>query len=273
MKKRPVLLFVSAAIFLLIVTACLMAPLLTDYSVEAMDLQHIVEPPSREHLLGTDYFGRDIFTRFLYGGRVTLRISLIAFLITLLAIPLGLFSGYKAGAFDIILSRIFDGLSAIPPLLLIVFAETLLGYGKGYYQYALGIAFMPPLFRLTRTLTMDVSGKEFIEAARSLGASHFRLIFKHILRNILPDLITQLFSTASDIMIYCTILGYLEIGVKSPTPEWGAIIHDMFAYVYRTPLTVVLTSSILAICVLSIHLFGRSLRDRIAGEENASTGL
>lgn len=262
-KKHP-LIFVSGGLFLLIVSACLLAPFITPYPINEFDLTQTLLPPSSAHLMGTDFFGRDIFTRFLYGGRVTLRITLVGSVISLFSIPLGLISGYFRGVADMILSRIFDAFSVLPPLLLIVFAETLFGYGEGYYQYALGIAFMPPLFRLTRTLTTSISGREFIEAARSLGASHLRILRRHILPNILPELLTQIIGTFSDILLYCTLLGYLNIGVKSPTPEWGAIIHDMFAYIYQRPLIVLFTSLVLSLCILSINLFGRGLRDMIA---------
>ena len=263
---RKPLTLISGLVFLIILFACIFAPLIARQSYTEFHLDNMLAGLSLEHPFGTDVFGRDLFARMLYGGRVTFRITLIAAAVSILGVPLGLFSGYYGRKTDAVLSRIFDALSVLPPLLLIVLAETLLGYGAGYYQYALGLAFMPPLFRLTRTLTMETAGREYIEAARALGTSDSVIIRTHILRSIAPELITQLITTFSDILLYSTLIGYLNMGVKSPTPEWGLMVHELFGFVLYKPHLVIVTSAVISITILSISLFGRGLRDAFAND-------
>ena len=269
LRKDP-LAVISGIVFLLIVLACIFAPLITAYDYTQLDINHKFLDPSAEHLMGTDQLGRDLFTRMLYGGRITLRVTLIGTLIALLGIPCGLLSGYFGKKTDAFMSRSFDAVSVLPPLLLIILAEAVLGYGKGYFQFALGVAFMPPLFRLTRTLTMKTAGKEFIEAARALGVDTKEIITKHVLRNIAPALITQTISTFSDILLYCTIVGYLEIGFNPPTPEWGQIIRDMFDSIMSHPTLVLTVTAVVPITLLSLNLFGKGLRDAFAADRRTN---
>ena len=165
------------------------------------------------------------------------------------------------------ISRANDALASIPTFLLAIFVEVVAGAGKGNYMYAIALALMPPLIRLTRNLVMSIMGSEYIEAARALGVKNGRIISGHVLRNIAGPVIVQLFSNFSEAILTCTIMGYLGLGVHSPRMEWGTIIKDGFGFILNAPLQIALPCLIVFICVLTLNIVGSGIRDALSGEE------
>ena len=258
---------VCLCLFLLIFAACLAAPLITSQDPEAMNLDLIKAVPSAEHPMGTDIFGRDLFARMLYGGRLTFSICFTAIGLSLFGLVFGVLAGYYGGLVDQIISRVSDALASIPIFLLAVFIEMCLPSGQGNYKYAIALALMPPLVRLSRTLVMEILDSEYIEAARALGVKNIRIAAGHVLRNISGPLIVQVASNLSEAILTCTIMGYLGLGVRMPRVEWGTIVKEGLQSILSAPLQIVLPCLVVFICVLSINVVGSGLRDAVAKEE------
>lgn len=254
------------ALFLLLIIplACLLAPILSTYDYAEMDTDHVYLKPCREHLLGTDSLGRDTLSRLLYGGRSTLKISMTAVGVSILGIIPGVLAGYFGGWIDMLISRADDLLTAIPAFLLAIFCEGLFGWGSGNYRYALGIALMPHVMKMTRNLVQDISTKEYVEAARLLGTPTVTVVFLHILRNIFPSLLVFLFKIASDSLLLCSVMGYLGIGINPPEPEWGNLVRFGFSSINSNPLQVAIPCVPIVLLVLALNIIGNTLRDALS---------
>ena len=251
-------------IFILICLACVMAPLLSKWDYSAIDPEHRLEAPSAGHILGTDNLGRDTFTRILYGGRSTLKIALLS---TVLAAATGGVIGLAAGYFgkrtDFFLSHILDMLASIPVFLLIIIAEAALGWGRGNFMFAMAIAAIPQFARLVRASVMTVAECEYIEASRALGVSHTGIILRRILHNIAPPLIVRFTSGVAEALMLCTIMGYLGVGINPPAPEWGSLAYMGRNFIRLNPMLIVYPCAAIAVCVISLSLFGDGLRDAL----------
>ena len=252
------------AVFLLICLACIFAPYITRWTYYEMNTNNIMQSPSSEHILGTDNLGRDMFSRILYGGRMTLQIAFSSAILALvIGGALGLVAGYFGRWLDFIISPLLDIIASIPVLLLVIVCEAVLGWGRGNFRYALALAAIPQIARLTRASVMNILGQEFIEAARALGVSHIGIISRHILHNIAPPLIIRFTSVLAEALLTCTIMGYLGIVVSPPTPEWGFIVFAARSHIRANPQLMIIPCAVIAICVLSISLFGDGLRDAL----------
>lgn len=255
---------VSLVVFILVVLFCIVGPYFSPYNGISIDLKGSWGGPSLEHPLGTDSLGRDLMTRLMYGGRITLGITLTAVLVSLLGLVLGLIAGYAGGKADAVISRVNDALASIPTFLMVLFAENIFGWGDGNYRYALGVALIPPLVRVARTAAMNVKSQEYIEAARALGVKSHKIVFGHVLRNIAAPVIVHVTGSAADTLIMCTIMGYLDIGISPPTPEWGAIVRNGFAVILSKPIQMIIPCTLIVMCVLSLNLIGNGLRDALS---------
>lgn len=183
---------VSVAVIVIIIIASILAPIIGRYDPDALNLGQALLGSSGEHLFGTDQVGRDIFTRLMFGSRTTLLSALLVVLISIvIGIPLGVICGYYGGKLDNIIMRIEDVILAFPALLLAFLLVASFGKGIANAIIALGIVYVPMLSRLTRSLTMVEKNKTYVEAARSIGFSDVRIIFRHILPNCIPTLIAQ----------------------------------------------------------------------------------
>ena len=255
------------AVFLFLFLSCMFAPLLTHYDPAAMSFHELSQRPNSVHLLGTDHTGRDLYSRLLYGGRTTFRICFIAVVLSSLGLVFGLAAGYYGGRTDQIISRVNDALASIPTFLLAIFVEITMPSGRGNYQYAIALALMPPLVRLSRNLVMNIMGSEYIEAARALGVTNAKIIAGHVLRNISGPVIVQIFSNLSEAILTCTIMGYLGLGIMSPRVEWGSVVKDAFPYILSNPIQITIPCLVVFICVLSLNVVGSGLRDAVSKEE------
>ena len=251
-------------VFFILCISCVIAPVLTDYSYSAINIDRILEMPSRDHVLGTDNLGRDLLTRLLYGGRMTLRIALISTsLAAVVGAVIGLVSGYFGGKADLAIAPVLDIIASVPVILLAIIFETILGRGRGYFLYAIAIASIPQFARLVRASVMNVMGREYIEAARALGVSNVGIILKHVFHNIAPALIVRFTSGFSEALLTCTVMGYMNISVNPPTPEWGVIVFNSKLIFRSHPRIMIISCSVIALCVISISLFGDGLRDAL----------
>ena len=259
---------ISLAVFLIICLACIFAPYLTKWDYTLIDASRVREGPSAVHILGTDNLGRDVFSRLLYGGRVTLRIALTStVLATLFGGTIGLIAGYFGGKTDLIISPVLDTLASIPVILLALISEVAMGWGKGHFMYAMAVAAVPQFARLARATVINIIECEYIESARALGVGHFKMITRHVLHNIAPTMIVRFAGGMAEALLTCTVMGYLQIGITPPTPEWGVIVHTAKGAMRTTPHAMIIPCAVIAVCVISINLFSDGLRDALDPRE------
>ena len=263
--KRNKLAMLGLFVFLALLVASFAAPFYIDYS-EAIT-QHISEAfqsPGGDHIFGTDQFGRDLFARVIYGGRISLGAGLATVAVTFVgAIVLGGVSGYFGGKVDVIIMRICDMMMAIPGTMLAMAIVAALGAGLDKLLISLAIVQIPSSARTVRAAIMNYRNAEFIEAARCYGTKNARIIFKHLLPNILSPLIVTTFMTLGTIILCIAAMGYLGIGVQAPTPEWGSIISENQTNIRYYPYLGLIPGSFIMIAVLSLNFIGNGLRDAL----------
>lgn len=255
---------IPALMLLVIIVLCLLAPVIAPYDYLALDLKNVAAPPGGDHLLGTDTLGRDTFSRLLVGGRTTIGITFCALGISaVLGAVFGVAAGYLGGRADVFIMRITEALASVPTVLLAVVVETALGWGEGNYMYAIGLAFAPPVVRITRACVMNIMTSEYIEAARALGVGGFGIIFRHVLHNIASPLLVHLSSTAADCLLMCTILGYIGLGITVPEPEWGLMVNMGYSYLRTAAHVGLIPCAVVVICALCLNLVGNCIRDAL----------
>lgn len=261
--KRPFL-FIPLSLLLLFVLSALLAPFIAPYSYRAVQLEPGVQnlPPSSKHWLGTDSLGRDLFSRLLYGARVSLTVALAVELLDLLVgVTLGMIAGYYGGRWDAWLMRMTDIMLAFPDLLFAVFLVAVVGPGLGSVILALGIVYWPNMARLVRSQVLTLKNLEYIESARALGMSDLRIMFKHLLPNLAgPVLVSATTGTASVILAEAT-LSFLGIGIQPPYPSWGSMVREGMEVFRAYPLQVIFPALAVALVTLSLNFLGDALRD------------
>ena len=267
--KNPVSV-AALIVFAVILFCCVFAPVVSRYGYAEMRVSERFLKPCSDHIFGCDYAGRDTFARVLYGGRNTLKIAAVATVLAALGgMTLGIISGICGGTTDMLIMRAMEILSAVPSLLLVILAECLMGWGKGNFMYAMALSALPSVVRLIRASVSQVMSKSYIEASRALGVKGLRLVFKHILPNILPSVFVHLTGTFAEQILLCSIMGYVGVGINPPQAEWGLIIFGGYASLTTAPHAVLLPAAVIAVCVLSVNLIGNGLRDAVDGGDRS----
>ncbi len=250
-----------------LIAASAMAPFLTRYSPTAMNTSNRFQPPSLDHLMGTDQFGRDLFSRIVYAGRVSLTVGIISVSVSgLLGTIIGLTSAYYGGWWDLVVSRVMDVLFAFPPVLLAIAIMAALGQNITNVMIAIGIVNTPIFARLVRATAMGISGRLFVEAAHALGASNRRIILKHIFPNCLPPLIVQTTVAFAWAVIAEAALSFLGLGTRPPTPSWGLILDEGRNVMEYAPWQPVFAGVAIMVTVFSLNVLGDGLRDALDPE-------
>jgi len=235
---------------------------LTPYSPVQMDFAHLLAPPSWAHPLGTDSFGRDVLTRVLYGGRVSLFISFTGvFLAAASGTLTGMASAYHGGLTDAGLMRISDLLFSFPSFVLALFLMVVLGYGVQNVILAIALVYFPIFARLARNTTLLLKDEPFVQAARLMGQSSLRILFREILPNIAAPLVVQASIGVAFGIVIEAGLSFLGLGVQPPTPSLGVILADGREYFQRGPWVLTLTGLVISISLLGLNLLGDGLRD------------
>lgn len=250
---------IIVAIFLLLV---ILGPTISPYEYTQQDLARLFEGPSREHLLGTDQLGRDLLSRIIYGARIALFTAVPAVLISLVGgVLLGLLAGYFGGIVDDGIVVLLDSIQAFPGVILAMAILALLGPSLVNVILIIGIAWIPAYARMTRAQVLSVKNQLYVEAERSLGAANQRIVFHHILPNVLAPL---LILAAMDLPVVITFeagLSFLGLGVRPPTPSWGVILSDGFNFVRNSPWPIIWAGLALALTTLGFTVFAETLRD------------
>ena len=273
--RRQPLAVIGMALLILFVGMALLAPLLAPYDPAAIDLNHRLAAPGHAHWFGTDELGRDIFSRTLYGARLSLLVatSVVACSL-LLGLILGGIAGYYGGVLDTLLNVfVMNAFLALPGILLAIAFVAFLGPGLVNLILALSIGGWVGYARLVRAQVLAVREREFVEAARSLGANDLRIFTRHILPNILQPVIVQSAIGMAGAVLAEATLSFLGLGVPPPAPSWGSMLNDARSHLFDAPHLVLFPAMAVMLCVLSFNFLGDALRDYLDPRTRMSIGL
>jgi peptide/nickel transport system permease protein len=265
--RRPTA--VMALFFILVlVTVAVFAPLLAPYDPTQTDWLAVRQPPSNEHLMGTDENGRDVLSRVIYGARASLMVGVIAVTIALLiGVPLGLISGYYGGRIDEIIMRVVDAALAFPFLILAIALAATLGPSLTNAMIAIGIASAPIFARLTRGQVLSVRSREYVESARAIGAGDVRIIARYVLPNSIAPILVQSTLAIAEAIIAESALSFLGLGVQPPMPSWGGMLNTAKNFLSQAPWMAIWPGLGIFVTVLAFNLFGDGLRDALDPRE------
>jgi peptide/nickel transport system permease protein len=251
--------FVALAVF---------APLLSPYDPIAQSWTLVRHPPSLSHWFGTDDLGRDILVRVIYGTRASLLAGVISVGIALsIGVPLGLAAGYLGGFLDALIGRMTDAMLACPFLILAIALAAFLGPSLGNAMIAIGVTATPIFVRLTRGQVLAVKMEDYVEAARAVGNPRWRIVFVHILPNIMPALLVQATLSIAAAIIAEAALSFLGLGQQPPEPSWGSMLNSAQRFLVNAPWMAVWPGLAIFLTVLSFNLVGDGLRDALDPRE------
>jgi len=273
--RQQTLAVIGSILLILFVGVALLAPFLAPYNPASIDLNHRLVPPEHAHWFGTDELGRDIFSRTLYGARLSLLVaSSVVACSLLLGLILGGLAGYYGGALDTTLNVfVMNAFLALPGILLAIAFVAFLGPGLINLVLALSIGGWVGYARLVRAQVLAIREREFVEAARSLGASDLRIFIRHILPNILQPVIVQSAIGMAGAVLAEATLSFLGLGVPPPAASWGAMLNDGRSHLFDAPHLVIFPAIAVMLCVLSFNFLGDALRDYLDPRTRMTVGL
>jgi len=247
---------------ILIVIIALIAPWVSPYDPIAQDMNIQHAPPSLDHPFGTDSYGRDQLSRILWGSRVSLLVGTLSVIFAMATgIPLGMIGGYKGGKTDNLVLRFIDMFMSFPIVILGLLVLAIMGPGLIKIVIAIAAAITPRIARLARGSTLAIKGKEFIEAARAIGQNNIKIMFIHILPNILGDLLVMGTLWVATAIIVEASLSFIGLGVRPPTPSWGAMIREGLDQLTNAPWLSFFPGLAIFLSVFSFNLIADGLRD------------
>jgi len=265
---------VGFAIVLAFVIAVLFAPLIAPYDYARQDIPNRMQGPSTSYWLGTDHIGRDIFSRLVYGSRIAFGTAIPSVGIALVAgIFLGLIAGYAGGIVDNIIVVFMDMLQAFPSIMLSLAILALLGPSLTNVIIVIGLTWMPNYARVIRAQTLSVREKAYVEAERSLGARNRSILFSHILPNVIAPALLLAAMDLPWVITFEAGLSFMGMGVRPPTPSWGAILSEGFNHIFESQWPILWSGLTLALTTLGFTLFGEALRDVLDPRLSGTRGL
>lgn len=259
---------VGLVILVPLVIATVAPFLLTGLSANAQDLSASLQFPSGEHLLGTDKLGRDVWARIVYGAQPTLLGALVVVIISgVIGIPLGLVAGYYGGRLDALIMRVLDALLAFPALLLAILVVATFGRGLGTVVVALGVIYVPAMARLIRSVTLVQRSLAYVDAGRALGFSDARILFRHILPNLVAAVVVQSTIDLAYAILDIAALSFLGLGQQPPDPDWGSMLSDGRSYLLQNAFPALSAGLAIMLSVISFNLVGDGLRSQFDPRE------
>lgn len=260
-RPLPVIGFVIIALLLL---TAIFAPLVAPYEPNTMDIINKLQPPSWQHLLGTDSLGRDTLSRIIYGSRTSLIVGISVILISsIIGVGLGMLAAYFGGAVYHVIMRSMDALMAFPMLLLALLVATLLGAGMKNVIIALGIGMISAPCRLTCGVVMSVKQNDYVLSARAMGMSNRRLMLGEILPNAFPPLLVLITIGLGAVILAEAGLSFLGIGITPPTATWGGMVNDGYKFVTTSPVLAISPGVAIMLVVFGFNMLGDGLRDAL----------
>ncbi|MDE2951942.1 MAG: ABC transporter permease [Chloroflexota bacterium] len=254
--------FLGGAIICLLVLLTATVSLYSPYSPEAMDFMAPLSPPTSAHLLGTDNFGRDILTRVLYGYQISLAVALGSVGFGLVAgVSLGLLAGYFGGILDNIIMRPMDVLMAFPAIVLVVALTGFVGRDVSVMIMAVAVVYVPIFARVMRGSTLEVVNELFVEGARARGASHLRLMLRHILPNAIPPVLIQASILMGIAILLESALSFIGLGTQPPDPSLGLMLSEGRSFMQQAPWMVLVPGLAISLAVLGFNLLGNGLQE------------
>jgi peptide/nickel transport system permease protein len=254
----------GGSLLVLIILTSLLAPLISPYDPIKTNQRTSLEAPSIKHVMGTDRFGRDIFSRVLWGGRLSLPIGFVSVVIAAaIGVVLGLIAGYLGGRIDAIIMRLVDLLLAFPGILLALAIVAILGGSLVNLMIAVGVASIPDYVRVTRASVLSLKEREFVLAARTVGSRSAAIMLRHIFPNVLSPLIVLATLGIASGIITGSALSFLGLGIRPPTPEWGNMLAEGREFLARAWWVAFFPGLAIMLTVFSINLLGDGLRDAL----------
>lgn len=263
-KGRGVVTGAALGVTVVVVIAALLAPLIAPYSPNAIDLGNALAPPSSAHWMGTDSVGRDIFSRLLYGARLSLLGPLIVVLLsTAVGLPLGLAAGYLGGRVDAVLSRMWDVLLSFPSLLLAIVVVAAFGPSFLTATLALSVVYTPLVARVVRGLVLAERQHTYVAACRTLGMSEARIAFRHVLPNVSPAIVAQGTLNFGYALLDLAGLSFIGLGAQAPTADWGTMLAQGREDILLSSTEVIFPAAAIVLVAISFNLLGDSLGERL----------
>lgn len=262
-KKQKTALVALAFICLLAIIA-IISYQVVPYGINEYDYSAIMQGPSAKHIFGTDEFGRDLFSRILCGTRISLSVGLLSVSIgAILGTILGLLGGYYGGLLDACIMRVCDVLFAFPGIILAIAIVAILGNGLYNVVIAVAVFSTPTFARLVRSTTLSLKSSVFVQAARNIGSSDRRILFRHILPGAIPNIIVQYTMSIGNSILTASSLSFLGMGAQPPTPEWGLLLSNGRNYMMSSWHITFFPGLAIFLTVLSFNLLGDGLRDAL----------
>ncbi|MEM2004510.1 MAG: ABC transporter permease [Zestosphaera sp.] len=246
----------------IIVFMALTAEFIAPTRYDEVDPSSRLQPPSLNHLFGTDHLGRDVFSRVVYGARIALWVGFLVVVIEAgIGVTLGLMAGYYGGPTDKLISAVADMMWAFPPIILALAIVAILGPGLTNVVVAVSVVSWAPYTRVVRAKTQSIVGREFVTAARAIGETDLSIMFRYVLPNTLMSVIVLATLTIPSAILYTTALSFLGFGAQPPTPDWGAMLNEGKDYIFKAPWNSIFPGLFITLTALSFNLLGDALRD------------
>lgn len=264
-KKNKLAVF-GLILLIILVGLAVFAPLLVSYEedVIAQDVYNKMQGPSAEHIFGTDHYGRDLFARVIYGGRMSLLVGILTVVISLcLGAIIGSSAGYFGGVVDNVLMRFMDIFLSLPQTIMAVAIVAALGAGLQNLIIAMVVASTPWFARVVRSTVLSIRGQDFIEAARACGTPHKRIILKHVIPNSIGPIIVQATLEIGMAIMSIAALSFIGLGIQAPTPEWGSMLSEAKSFMRNDPNLVIIPGIAIVLSVMALNLIGDGLRDAL----------
>ena len=255
---------ISLFILIGIAVVSFIGPSISPYAYDQQNLDRVFEGPGKDHIFGTDNLGRDLFARTTYGGRISLAVGLLATLVSLvIGVSYGMFSGYTGGRVDAWMMRAVDVLYALPFTIFVILLMVMFGRNFLLLFLAIGAVEWLTMARITRAQTMNLKRSEFVEAARALGYSHGRILFRHLLPNLIGPIIVYATLTVPAVMLLEAVLSFLGLGVQAPMSSWGSLIKEGAEKMDAAPWLLFFPGMFFCLSLFALNFLGDGLRDAL----------
>ncbi len=252
----------------LVLAIGLLAPVLAPFDPNEVGLLSRLKPPSAEHWMGTDDLGRDIFSRLLYAGRVSMLAALFTVVVSVtIGLPTGVLAAYAGGAWDYLLGRFNDAVMSVPPLILALGIVTALGPGLWNAMFGVGVVYSPRIFRIARSSILNVKDETYIEASVAIGGSPTRVLWRHAFPNALSPILVQVSLMGGFALLAEASLSFLGVGVQSPVASWDSMLGRAFRELNRHPTMILYPGIAIALTALAFNLVGDGLRQALGNDK------